>query len=469
MFKPKPGSNIAVRMYCQGFGDCFLVAVKDGASVKHIVIDCGIHKSCKNKEERMREVVASIRKETGGNLAALAITHEHYDHVMGFEFAKDEWNKFTKIDEIWAGWTENEEDPDTKRIRQHGKDALRIAQTALHHMPAFSLRREEIESIFASTGDDVRAARDFAIQLGKEKGAKIEYFEPMGLPPEPRDEDLPPAPPSKPAIKFGDFHLVVLGPPRGEKLAKMEKSSEMFFQARANLDSMSNFLGLNAAPASDYLDRLRQELGLPRSGDGEDQYQPFDSQFRFSATDPRWDLMPPDERIQIRYRSEPWRAIDDAWVADAADLALNTDGITNNTSLAFALIDEAGKSYLFVGDAQIGNWQSWGEKSYPVNGQNIGIDQILGNVAFYKVGHHASHNATMKSSLHKMPSSNLVSMVTVETGFYKSIPKAPLMDELKRRGPVQRMDEAGSAQAPFEPSPTISQWTQRPLYVEVHL
>lgn len=469
MFKPKRGSDIAVRMYCQGFGDCFLVAVRDGRAVKHLVIDCGLHRSCKDKEERMKEVVASIREDTNGMLGALAITHEHYDHVMGFQFAKDEWEKFDKIDAVWLGWAGNEDDSDVKRIRQHGKDALKVANLALNQMPAFSLRREEIESVFAAAGEEVFQAHSLGIKLAKDKGATVEFFEPMGTPSEPRDSSLPAVPLPKPVLDFGDLKLVVLGPPRGKLLARMEVSKEMFLKAQENLASMASFLGLDAPPSTDYLNQLRDALGLPKPGDDQDKSQPFDSQFRFTTTDPRWDLMSPAERTHVRYRSESWRTIDDAWAADAADLALNVDNITNNTSLAFALVEKSGKAYLFVGDAQIGNWHSWGGKTYKIGGQDVGFDQLLGNVAFYKVGHHASHNATMKSALLKMPSNGLVSMVTVETGFYKSIPKAPLLEELGRRGPVQRMDEAGSAQPPFVASSTISQWTKRPLYVEVHL
>ena len=47
---------------------------------------------------------------------------------------------------------------------------------------------------------------------------------------------------------------------------------------------------------------------------------------------------------------------------------------------------------LIAGDAQVGNWESW--QSWTC-GQVTGPD-LLKRTIFYKVGHHGSHNATLK-------------------------------------------------------------------------
>src|SRR6185503_466635 len=106
-----------------------------------------------------------------------------------------------------------------------------------------------------------------------------------------------------------------------------------------------------------------------------------------------------------RYFAEDakWRRVDEDWLHVAPDLALQLDNVTNNTSLAIAIERIAdGKVLLFPADAQQGNWLSWqgdavkwtvkdGEKERVVKAKDL-----LARTVFYKVGHHASHNATAK-------------------------------------------------------------------------
>jgi hypothetical protein len=90
-----------------------------------------------------------------------------------------------------------------------------------------------------------------------------------------------------------------------------------------------------------------------------------------------------------------WRRIDGEWLGSATELALALQSYTNNTSLVLALeLGEPGKGdvLLFAGDAQVGNWESW--QSWTC-GQVTGPD-LLKRTIFYKVGHHGSHNATLK-------------------------------------------------------------------------
>jgi hypothetical protein len=89
----------------------------------------------------------------------------------------------------------------------------------------------------------------------------------------------------------------------------------------------------------------------------------------------------------------------------AADLALQLDSMTNNTSLAVAVERIAdGKVLLFPADAQQGNWLSWhdADLKWTVRGpggagpaRQITAADLLRRTVFYKVGHHGSHNATV--------------------------------------------------------------------------
>ncbi len=129
------------------------------------------------------------------------------------------------------------------------------------------------------------------------------------------------------------------------------------------------------------------------------------------------------ERAQVRKLYEdPARdlRIDAEWLAGAEALALKLDSDTNNTSLvlAFELPNEQKSVLLFPGDAQVGNWMSWGDQKYPKEPIDVSgaaqqtVDEILGRVIFYKVGHHASHNATAKArGLELMTNSNIVAAI----------------------------------------------------------
>jgi hypothetical protein len=96
---------------------------------------------------------------------------------------------------------------------------------------------------------------------------------------------------------------------------------------------------------------------------------------------------------------QSWRRIDGDWLGSFEQLALDLDGDTNNTSLVLAF--ELGKPgigpvLLFAADAQVGNWLSWRNQTYQAADKKITADDLLRRTALYKVGHHGSHNATVK-------------------------------------------------------------------------
>jgi len=104
----------------------------------------------------------------------------------------------------------------------------------------------------------------------------------------------------------------------------------------------------------------------------------------------------------------------------AGRLALQLDSDTNNTSLvlAFELVD-SGRVLLFPGDAQVGNWLSWHEGiewTVEQNGKprTVNAKDLLERTVLYKVGHHGSHNATLREKgLEMMVSEHLTAMIPV--------------------------------------------------------
>ena len=115
---------------------------------------------------------------------------------------------------------------------------------------------------------------------------------------------------------------------------------------------------------------------------------------------------------------QAWRKIDHDWLNAFGQLALDLDNDTNNTSLVLAFeFVKTGEVLLFVGDAQVGNWQSWANVEFKVPGRDkpLPAHDLLSRTVFYKVGHHCSHNATLKKGgLELMTRDNLVAFIPLD-------------------------------------------------------
>ncbi len=85
----KENLTVNVRMYCQGLGDCFLLTFRRGEKKFNMMIDCGVLHGTEKAKEKMQEVVKNIKSETGGTIDLVVVTHQHWDHISGFEQAQD--------------------------------------------------------------------------------------------------------------------------------------------------------------------------------------------------------------------------------------------------------------------------------------------------------------------------------------------------------------------------------------------
>lgn len=137
------------------------------------------------------------------------------------------------------------------------------------------------------------------------------------------------------------------------------------------------------------------------------------------------------------------RKIDTDWLRAFGQLALDLDNDTNNTSLVLAFeFEKTGEVLLFVADAQVGSWQSWAKLEFDVGGRRpLRALDLLGRTVFYKVGHHCSHNATLKAGgLELMTRDDLVAFIPLDKETAKKqgtkgwkMPAAPLYEALKQR------------------------------------
>jgi hypothetical protein len=144
-----------------------------------------------------------------------------------------------------------------------------------------------------------------------------------------------------------------------------------------------------------------------------------------------------------------WRRIDQDWMDAASELALQLDSATNNTSLVLAIeVISSGKVLLFAADAQVGNWLSWQTLKWTLpNGVRVTGPDLLKRTIFYKVGHHGSHNATLREKGLELMPHGLVAFIPVDHEMaakkhWGQMPLPGLMMALKERArAIVRVDD----------------------------
>lgn len=421
--------QVRVRMYRHGLGDCFLLTFGEGDAARHVLIDCGSLGST-TTGVRMHEVAESIRETTGGHLDLLIATHEHKDHVSGFLTEREVFDEMA-VDHVWLAWTEDAGDDLARQIQKHQGDLITAAKLAAAALERNDAPDDDDRSAIAETGAGIRKLLAFfdedalGAKLAKTVQEAMSWV--TGKAPEGlsflRPEHDPIEPDWLPGVRF-----YVLGPPRDPRaLADLgdHGSPELYSLAARRAADLATSLGFFAAGDSfdDYYDSLD-----PEGRDELARMLPFDPRHRLDS-----------EEAEVRERcggayfreEDAWRRIDYDWLTGAADLALQLDGQTNNTSLALAIeLIEDGRVLLFPADAQVGNWLSWHERRREDGGtepvswrvteadgseRDVTAEDLLRRTVVYKVGHHASHNATIKDKgLEMMRRDDLVALIPVD-------------------------------------------------------
>lgn len=420
--------KVRVRMYRQGLGDCFLLTFGEGKAAKHVLIDCGTLGSAAGV--KMTEVVNDIRKATNDHLDLLIATHEHKDHLSGFLTEKQAFDEIT-VDHVWLAWTEDPKDELAQKIEKHRGDLITTAQLAARALAknisvdpserktaaALGHGAREILGFF---DDDVFGAKlATTVQEAMTYVTRKAKAGPSFL----RPDDDPIAPVWLPGVR-----VYVLGPPRDPKALAVlgdHGSPELY---SLNAGPMGDFMaGLTFFAAGEPLEKYYDKLSAEDREDFERQF-PFDSRHRPEARD---EVVRQCCGVAYDRPEDSWRRIDLDWLAGGAEFALQLDGQTNNTSLALAieLIDD-GRVLLFPADAQVGNWLSWHERVGPDGVREprswrivdsggseraVTAADLLRRTVIYKVGHHASHNATVRErGLELMERDDLVALIPVD-------------------------------------------------------
>jgi hypothetical protein len=429
-----------------------------------------------------------VREATGGTIDLLVATHEHHDHLCGFEYAKEEWLQI-EVHNIWVAWTENADHPATasfdheqEALEQLAQKAAKVVARQLAENPtlaldperralASNLRRhalapelKRLTALLEFSEVPLEEALEFGasgpLEGRLDKISKLPNKVLADIVNHPEQRFKIPATHTRSYCEPMDVRVVpgtavdayVLGPPTDPNLLGLAIDEGEVYPEEAEKKPVPEeaashvreriALAIETARA----DRLAFNGAIERhtGAPDKDEYAPFRRSEGIS-----WDRAMKDDFFGARYFGvEPERRIDGEWLHDASRFALQLDELTNNTSLALAFRVPNDRYLLFVGDAQVGNWLSWhqfkldGWKRADGQGGELAaqptIGELLGKTAVYKVGHHGSHNATLKQNgLEKMPN-DLVAFVPVAHSYPQrdkewSIPLPSLMRRLKEK------------------------------------
>jgi beta-lactamase superfamily II metal-dependent hydrolase len=393
------GGKLRVRMYRVGMGDCFLVTIPDGKKGKHILIDCGVHSQSQFKG--LPEAVQQMEKDTGGKLAVVVATHAHADHISGFGTESEVFERM-EIGEVWLPYFENLSNPKVKKLHkaaaaltaQLEQRATRLAASGARDNLLEWITENAAGSFFGAAGRSSTGNNATALKLlrgGFGDPSKTKY------------------------LKAGDV-LVDAGGIKGLTVRVLAPSDDEKFLSKMH-------------PPTDQLYGLAAHGNLVDAG-GE-TLKPFGDRAGMGST-----LLTEEQRKKLADQvAVPWTA-----------LALAVDNYLNNTSLSL-LLQYKGKTLLFPGDAQWGNWMSW-EGDW---------ESILNDIDFYKVGHHGSHNATPKKALELMTARNVAAMASTDTvkSFNRGhfpVPYPKLVTAVKKQVAERyaQSDELDDAPKPFK-------------------
>jgi hypothetical protein len=405
---PPPGGAI-VRMYRIGHGDCFLIAfaAESGTRPVYVLIDCGYKPGSPGFIEPATTpdaVVADIRNVTGGHIDVAVITHEHQDHVNAI--TETRFADF-KIDQTWMAWTESEDDKLAKLLRKRFKDRLKALALASSRLAASDDKGDKalaarLDALVAleigGEGEVVRASSALAAAAAPSSWTNKDS---MKLFRHRAGDGVKCLYPHRTIVKLpGATHVRVfpLGPPYDEKqIEDLEPQGAENFRKHGvgpNLEVALSENGVQEKGGRPFARRHGVELAHMKQD--EDMYAWFEQRYGIDETAGD-EFDPGANRRQQIANNARFRRIDLDWLRSAEQLALAMGDYTNNSSLVLAFeLGEGGKVLLFAADAQRGNWASWASKPFKEGKNEIDVRELLGRTVLYKVGHHGSHNATLK-------------------------------------------------------------------------
>jgi len=429
-------------MYRPGLGDCFLLSFPGRERESHVLIDFGVLLGTAGAKQRLQGIAEQIVAATGGRLDVLVATHEHWDHLSGFVQAGEGLGPDRlEVGEVWLAWTEKPDDPLAIELDKRRTQALTRVVTATQRLAAASdlgakRTAARLAGLLEFWGGLSAAGRRTTREA-------LEWVRNRTAPQPPRYLEPGMAVFNVPGTD--DVRVYVLGPPRDPKLLRKSdpsKRASEVYELGGDADADFGF-----SAAVDALADASEAAG-----------QPFEKWFRVSEQDARNRRF---FRERYGFEGEDWRRVEHDWLGLAGRLALQLDSDTNNTSLVLAFeLGRSGRVLLFPGDAQVGNWLSWHEHpGWEIEDggrkRTVTAADLLSRTVLYKVGHHGSHNATLREKgLELMSSDELVAMLPVDRSTARkmawAMPFPSLFERLadRSRGRILDLEQGVGAERP---------------------
>ncbi|HXD34312.1 MAG TPA: MBL fold metallo-hydrolase [Pyrinomonadaceae bacterium] len=374
--------NISIRMYNVGFGDSFLLLIPGEKRTKRVLVDCGMH-SIGPGPRKMKEVVSQIVADTTDDdgksrIDVVVCTHRHQDHVSGF--SQKLWDQ-VMVGEVWMPWTEHPTDPEARRIRELQSSRAHSLALAMNRLAAAKTGGVD-GSVIAMTQNSLTNRAAMTTLHAGFAGNPTRRF----LPGKSRSSQS-----FEPEALCG-VKVHVLGPSRNPEVIRdmNPETGESYLQ----------FLMTRAAPSGQRLRPFRSEWGMKVTAYRE-LYQ------------------------HLEFNEEHQKEFKEIGSGTEFDLVTKLDKAVNGTSLLLMFV--IGKAHLlFPGDAQWGTWKAALEDPE--------WSKLLSKTAFYKVGHHGSHNATPRSFVEKHLRKKFSAMVSTKNlEKWPDIPRLPLLKQLRQR------------------------------------
>lgn len=405
------GDKLLVRLFDVGLGDCIYCRIpkahEEGRDF-HILVDCGTLSSAKLLAAAMDRLKPSLPLIQGKrHIDLLVVTHEHKDHMTGFGLKI--WDDFS-FGAIWMSAAMDPDHPEAKKAKKlHAFAAEAMAQAVRLNL-ALGPQLSELANALAANQDAMKTLRETLPERCKIKPTYVHAGS--------KKSDL--------GLPLKGATISVLGP---------ERDIDYYYLGDPGDPSMRN--SLRSA-----LRFIETDLPPP------------------AAAVPTADAVPaptnlgPGDFRQLRSR-----------MLSTALAFADLDGkVCNNTSVVL-LIEWRGKRLLFVGDAEWdGGFKDGSKGNCAWNVMwNRHKKRLDGPLAFLKIGHHGSTNATpwaqpgitsegeplaiLDAILPMKHKAKAAAVVSTFRGNYQMIPRADLLAEIGKRVSTTRNYEAAFKKA----------------------
>lgn len=385
--------KLLIRVFDVGLGDCIYCRIprahRDGRDF-HILIDCGTLSSTDYLSAAIENLKPLLPKIDGKcRVDLLVVTHEHKDHMTGFGMKL--WSDFS-FGAIWMSSAMDLNHPEAKRAKKLHSFATAAMEHALRLNLALGPQLTELAAAMALNENAMTMLRE---TLPKASNIKAIYVHSKST-----KKEL--------ALPLKDAKISVLGP---------ERDIDFYYLGEEGDPSLRHTL--------DFID-----TGLTHVG----------------AAVPETGAIPQPDNID----SADFRHLRSRMLSAALAFADLDGKVCNNTSVVL-LIEWNDKRLLFVGDAEWDGAYKEGSKgncSWNVM-WNLRKEKLEGALAFLKIGHHGSVNATpwgqtpaaskgeplaiLKAIFPVASKARAKAVVSTHRGNYETIPRTDLLAEIGTR------------------------------------